>query len=93
MKGNSKAGTIAVLVVVGLAIAYWKWIVGFAVVCLAVWGAYAGITAAGRRQRERAAVERAEKAAVAARAEEQHRQYLAGEDHGLYGDYRPAPLD
>lgn len=93
MKGNSKTGTIAVLVVVGLAIAYWKWIVGLAVVCLVVWGAYAGITAAARRQRERTAKDRADRAALAARAEEQHRQYLAGEDHGLYGDYRPAPLD
>ncbi|CAM3032106.1 DUF4229 domain-containing protein [Prescottella defluvii] len=93
MKGNSKAGGIAILIAIGLVLAYWKWIVGFAAMCLAVWGAYVGLTAAVRRHQERTAKDRADNAALAARADEQHQEYLAGKDDGLYGDYQPAPLD
>ncbi len=93
MKSNSKAGGIAILIVLGLVFAYWKWILGFAAVCVVLWGAYVGITTALTRHQERSTKERADNAALAARADEQHQQYLAGEDHGLYGDYQPAPLD
>ena len=93
MKNNSKAGGIAILIILGLVFAYWKWILGFALVGIAVWGAYVGITAAVRRYQERTAQKRAENAALAARADEQHQEYLAGKDDGLYGDYQPTPLD
>lgn len=93
MKNNSKAGGIAILIILGLVFAYWKWILGFALVGIAVWGAYVGLTAAVRRHQERTAQKRAEIAALAARADEQHQEYLAGKDNGLYGDYQPAPLD
>ncbi|QBJ95990.1 hypothetical protein ERC79_08395 [Rhodococcus sp. ABRD24] len=93
MKGNSKAGGIAILIVLGLVFAYWKWIVGFAAVCLVIWGAYAGITTAVRKHQEQTAKRQAENAALSARADEQHQEYLAGKDDGLYGDYQPASLD
>ena len=32
-------------------------------------------------------------AAIAARADEQHAQVLAGDDRGIYGDYVPTQID
>lgn len=93
MKGNGKAGGIAILIVLGLILAYWKWILGFVAVCLVVWGVYVGTKTAVQRRQARVARERTDNAALAARADAQHQSYLAGEDEGLYGNYLPAPLD
>jgi peptidoglycan/LPS O-acetylase OafA/YrhL len=35
----------------------------------------------------------AERAAIAQRADEQHRLVLAGDDRGVYGDYAPKQID
>jgi len=42
------------------------------------------------RMADRDDVERAQRAELAARADVQHAQVLAGDDRGVYGEYRPA---
>lgn len=86
-------GWIGAFLVLAFMLTYWKWIVGAAVLGLVVWGAYLAASAWSSRRRERLNGERARNAGLAARADAQHQQYLAGDDRGLYGDYRPAPLD
>lgn len=93
MKNNNKGGLFGICLLIGFIIVYWQWILGFILLALALWGAYVGTKAAVRGHRARVAAERANNAALSARADEQHQQYLAGEDHGLYGDYQPARLD
>lgn len=93
MKNNNRAVGVVFVIVFALVYAYWQWILGFIVVGLVGWGVYVAVTTMVRRRRERVARERAANAGLAARADQQHQQYLAGEDHGLYGDYKPARLD
>jgi hypothetical protein len=86
-------GVIGALVVLGLILTYWKLLVGLTVLGLAVWGAYIGGSALLLKRRDRLNGEKAHRARLAARADHQHRQYLAGEDRGLYGEFKPADLD
>ncbi|WJJ10360.1 hypothetical protein P9990_17465 [Prescottella equi] len=81
--------TLAALFVLGLVIEYWWLIVGAIVLAALGYVAFR----AWQRHCEQVAVRARAEAALAARADEQHQQYLSGEEHGLYGNYRPAPLD
>jgi hypothetical protein len=42
-----------------------------------------------QRSDKRRAAEQARNAAIAARSDQQHAWTLAGDDRGMYGDYRP----
>lgn len=86
-------GWIGAFLVLAFLLTYWKWIVGAAVLGAVATVMYLAANAWSHKRRERLNGERARNARLAARADAQHRQYLAGEDRGLYGDYRPAPLD
>jgi hypothetical protein len=77
---------IGILLLVGFVGAYFWWIAAIAAVAALVWMAQ-------RAFREIAAAEAAEarrQAAVARRADQQHRWALAGDDRGVYGAYPPA---
>ncbi|MFC9518852.1 hypothetical protein ACFTSD_24220 [Nocardiaceae bacterium NPDC056970] len=77
-----------VLFVLGLIIKYWWVIVSvLAVVALG----YGGVKWLERHQGRKAAAARA-RADVAARADYEHQQYLAGNPVGLYGQYPPPEL-
>ncbi|EME19591.1 hypothetical protein [Rhodococcus triatomae] len=78
---------------VGLILTYWKLLVGLALAALVVWGAYVGGAVWWRKRQDRLNGERAERSRLAARADHQHQQYLAGEDRGLFGEFNPTPLD
>lgn len=81
--------TLAALFVLGLVIEYW-WLIVMAIVIAAL----GHVTfLAWQRHREQVAVQERARAEVAGRADEQHQQYLSGEDDGLYGEFKPAPLD
>jgi hypothetical protein len=77
---------IGVLLLVGIVGAYFWWIAAIAAVAALIWMAQ-------RAFREIAAAEAAEarrQAAVAKRADQQHRWALAGDERGVYGAYPPA---
>lgn len=84
---------IAAFVALALLVTYWKWLVAAAMLGLIVWGGYLAIATLAYRRRDRLNGVRARNSALAARAQMQHEQYLAGDERGLYGTYRPAPLD
>jgi len=77
---------IGVLLLIGFVGAYFSWIAAIEAVAALVW-------MARRAFREIEAGEVAEArrlAAVANRADQQHRWALAGDDRGVYGAYPPA---
>ncbi|EOM74604.1 hypothetical protein DW322_03365 [Rhodococcus rhodnii] len=84
---------IAAFLVLAFLLSYWKWIVGAVVLGIVVWGVYMATTALGHKRRDHLNGVRARQSALAARAQIQHEQYLAGDERGLYGNYRPASLD
>lgn len=76
------------LFVLGLIIKFW-WVI---VAVLVIAGlAYGGAKWWQRHQAQEAAAAQ-EHANIAARAEYEHRQYLAGDDIGLYGQYQPPQI-
>ncbi|NKS62357.1 hypothetical protein GS966_19940 [Rhodococcus hoagii] len=84
---------IGAFLVIAFLLTYWKVIVSVALLAAVIYGAYLAASAWTHRRRERLNGERARRSALSARAEAQHQQYLAGEDRGLYGEFKPAPLD
>jgi hypothetical protein len=75
-----------VLLLIGFVGAYFWWIIAIAAVAALVWMAQ-------RAFHEIAAAEAAEarrQAAVAKRADQQHRWVIAGDERGVYGAYPPA---
>lgn len=84
---------IGAFLVIAFLLTYWKIIVGVALLAAVIYGAYLAASAWSHRRREHLNGERARRSALAARAETQHQRYLAGEDGGLYGEFKPAPLD
>lgn len=68
-----------VLLVVAAVVAVLWWLVRQVGHGLMVWGVRRGARAA-------------ERAAIAARADQQHAWTLAGDDRGIYGEYRPHPF-
>lgn len=79
--------------VLGLVLAAWKiLVVGFVLVGL-IWGGFALSGTLIEKRRDRLNGERATNSALAARAQIQHEQFLAGEARGIYGVFPPASLD
>lgn len=95
------AGLVGVFLVLAFALKFWVWIVAVvtavAVLAGAVWvWASVGVPLWERRQHrvlDRRNGETARRSGLAARAEFQHQQYLAGEDRGVYGEFPPVVLD
>jgi hypothetical protein len=83
--GGGFGAMFVVLVFVGAIVKFWVWIAvvfGAAVVFgLLLWAAFY----AARRVDARADA----RLAIAARADRQHAWVLAGDERGVYGDYRP----
>ena len=86
--GGFGAGFV-LLIFIGFIAKFWVYIVAVLaglVLCGLLWWAAAS---AARRAVERARV----RAAIAARADKQHAQIMAGDDRGIYGDYVPTQID
>ena len=86
--GGGFGAIFAVLIVVGAIVKLWAWIAavlgGLLVFGLLVWLTF---------YVERRVDERYEKrAALVARADQQHAWVLAGDDRGIYGDYTPTQI-
>jgi hypothetical protein len=82
-------GGLALLVLaIGFVIKFWWVIVAVVVVAVAASAVWLC------RMHHAAEIERRRRAhtAIAARADEQHAQVLAGNDRGIYGDYTPKAL-
>lgn len=86
-------GWIGAFLVLAFLLSYWKWLVGALVLGLITWGLYLAVTELAHKRRDHLNGVRARNSALATRAQIQHDQYLAGDERGLYGNYRPAPLD
>ncbi|NKS20865.1 hypothetical protein GS467_06525 [Rhodococcus hoagii] len=86
-------GFIAAFVALALILTYWKLLVGILVLAAVAVAAYLTIGEWRFRRQKRIRIERGRASRLAARAETQHEQYLAGDERGLYGNYRPADLD
>lgn len=77
---------LATLLIVGVLVAYFWWIAAALILIIGC-----KLAASAVRATRTAAVERrAQHAALAARAEEQHRWALEGDPRGTYGIYEPA---
>ncbi|MBM4522534.1 hypothetical protein GS462_21885 [Rhodococcus hoagii] len=86
-------GWIGAFLVLALLLTYWKWLVGGLVLGLIIWGMYLAVAALSRKRRDHLNGVRAKNSALAARAQIQHDQYLEGDERGVYGNFRPEPLD
>lgn len=76
---------LGVLLIMGLLVAYWPWVVGFVLIVFGV----RMIVRAADSARVRADEKRAKDAAIVARADRQHQQVMAGNMAGVYGEYPP----
>jgi EamA domain-containing membrane protein RarD len=73
------------LILFGLAVRYWVWVAaGAGVLVLGAVLLWLAFYAARRVDKRHEA-----QAAFVARADQQHAWVLAGDDRGIYGDYRP----
>lgn len=86
-------GLIVALLLLGWLLSYWQAILGAVLVGALVYAAVLGGRSwwqqrADARRRESEHQER-----LAARAQQQHEQYLAGDEAGVYGIFRPADPD
>lgn len=85
-------GFLLLLLLVCLLVKYAVWIglAAVAVVVLVVLWKLAGVVDRWLERREqRRGAAAAERAAIAARADEQNAQVLAGDERGMYGDWPP----
>lgn len=76
---------LVLLAVIGFVAKFWVWIL--AIVGVILLGVLVGLLL--HRASERDTARRRQQAAIAARADEQHKQILAGDDRGIYGIYPP----
>ncbi|WP_152975374.1 hypothetical protein [Rhodococcus rhodochrous] len=80
---------IAIVLLVGLVLTFWKAILGALAVLV-----LAGVALwAWQALRSRAKGRRDQAAALAARADREHALFLEGKDAGVYGRYSPIDLD
>jgi nitrate/nitrite transporter NarK len=86
---------VGVLLLIGFVGAYFWWIAAIAAVVALAWmarAAFRSIEATEAEDAQRAQAEARRQAAVARRADRQHRWALAGDERGVYGAYPPACL-
>lgn len=84
---------VGVIVAIVLLINFWRQILLICGIALAVWICFVIVRKKWRSRQDRLAAERAEDERMAQRAQEQHEQYLQGEDAGIYGRFTPADPD
>jgi hypothetical protein len=77
---------VGTLLLVGFMLKFW-WLIALAVGVVLVWRFGPAVY---REYRADGAARRRQLSAIAARADQQHRFVLAGDDRGLYGQYPPA---
>jgi hypothetical protein len=87
--GGGFGGVFVLLIVVGFIVKFWVYIVAV-LGALVLFGLLWWLVSSWDRRAEARA--RAQ-AAIAARADQQHAWVLAGDDRGIYGDYKPAQID
>ena len=80
--GGGLIGVIGVLFLIGLIIKYIWWILAAVGLALMFWG----ITSCVRHYQSVEAAWRRRAAEIAARADQQHRWVLDGDDRGIYGE-------
>jgi hypothetical protein len=86
-RGGSGLGAAFVILIVVGAIAKFIWWIAAGLGVVLVFGLLAWLLwRASRRADDRARAD----AAIAARADEQHARFMAGDDRAIYGDYPPA---
>lgn len=81
---------VALLFAVALAVKLFWYIVGITVTIVVVVKAVKWGSRAADRRAARIEAEQRRLAAIVARAEEQHRWVLQGDDRGVYGEFPPA---
>jgi hypothetical protein len=87
--GGGLGAAFLLLIFVGAIVKFWAWIAAV-LGALMVFGLLVWLTFyVERRVDERYA----ERAALVARADQQHAWVLAGDDRGIYGDYAPTQID
>jgi hypothetical protein len=87
--GGGLGAAFLLLIFVGAIVKFWAWIAAV-LGALMVFGLLVWLTFyLERRVDERYA----ERAALVARADQQHAWVLAGDDRGIYGDYAPKQID
>jgi hypothetical protein len=79
-------GLLGFLLLVGFLVAYWQWILAAIVVVLILRAA----PVAWREWQEERSVLARRRAELIARADQQHRWAMAGDERGVYGLYPPA---
>jgi hypothetical protein len=77
------------LIFIGFIAKFWVWIVAV-LGGLMVFGLLLSLTFYLERRSDALYEKRA---ALVARADQQHAWVLAGDDHGIYGEYLPAPIE
>jgi hypothetical protein len=80
------AQLVGTLLLVGLMLKYW-WLIALVIAAVVAWRAAPGMW---RRHRAAVAAERRRIEQLGARADQQHRRVLAGDDRGVFGQYPPA---
>lgn len=80
---------LVIILIVGLVLSYWKAVVGAVAVLILA----AVVVGAWKAAQRRAKARRDEVAALAARADREHQQFLEGNEAGVYGRHRPVDLD
>lgn len=84
---------VGALVVVVLVVKFWKQLLIVGAVALVALIVYLVARKTWRSRQARLAAAVAEEEQMARRAQEQHEQYLRGEDSGVYGRFTPADPD
>jgi nitrate/nitrite transporter NarK len=83
---------VALLFAVALAVKLFWYIVGVTAAIVIVVKAVKWTRRAADRHAERAEVERRRLAGLVARADQQHAWVMQGDEHGVYGEFSPAPV-
>jgi FtsH-binding integral membrane protein len=94
MKGFG--GFLLLVLVIFTVARCWLWIglaVAIAVLLVVLWRFAGSLDRRLIARDARRAGRAARRAAIAARADEQNRLFLAGDQRGIYGDYRPKQFD
>ncbi|MCZ9634597.1 DUF4236 domain-containing protein [Rhodococcus sp. BH5] len=84
---------IGAILLIILLVNFWRQILILCAIAIGAWIAFLIVRKMWRSRQAGLSVQAAKDERVAKRAEEQHRQYLQGEDAGIYGRFAPADLD
>ncbi|MBA8959644.1 threonine/homoserine/homoserine lactone efflux protein [Rhodococcus percolatus] len=83
---------VLAVVALSLVLSHWQTIVAVAAAGVLVWLAVLAVTGLRARRVNARRQERGRQSLLARRAQVQHEQYLADDERGTFGTYRPASL-